>query len=167
MAQPQIDDATVFAVQQHMAQQAAFSQIPDVVKAVSFIFVSLSRVVSANETTSSLCIFTKLWLTTTLQRSQLHTRVVGINIPKSSTPEQNGQRQILSPPSLTMVNDQPISRQSMLTHRIFFFPDQIFLILYRELYYRHVYSRLQPNIDDRFHSYENSCELFNYLLSAL
>jgi translation initiation factor 3 subunit L len=45
------------------------------------------------------------------------------------------------------------------------FKDQIFLILYRELYYRHVYSRLQPNIDDRFHSYENSCELFNYLLS--
>jgi translation initiation factor 3 subunit L len=43
--------------------------------------------------------------------------------------------------------------------------DPIFLILYRELYYRHVYSRLQPNLDDRFHSYENSCELFNYLLS--
>jgi RNA polymerase I-associated factor PAF67 len=43
--------------------------------------------------------------------------------------------------------------------------DQLFLILYRELYYRHVYSRLQPDIDDRFHSYENSCELFNYLLS--
>lgn len=43
--------------------------------------------------------------------------------------------------------------------------DPIFLILYRELYYRHVYSRLQPDIDDRFHSYENSCELFNYLLS--
>ena len=47
-----------------------------------------------------------------------------------------------------------------------FLPDPIFLILYRELYYRHVYSRLQPNIDDRFHSYENSCELFNYLLST-
>lgn len=45
--------------------------------------------------------------------------------------------------------------------------DPIFLILYRELYYRHVYSRLQPDIDDRFHSYENSCELFNYLLSKL
>ncbi|KAL4080076.1 RNA polymerase I-associated factor PAF67-domain-containing protein [Scleroderma yunnanense] len=44
--------------------------------------------------------------------------------------------------------------------------DQIFLILYRELYYRHVYSRLQPDIDDRFHSYENSCELFNYLLNS-
>lgn len=39
------------------------------------------------------------------------------------------------------------------------------MILYRELYYRHVYSRLNPDIDDRFHSYENSCELFNYLLS--
>ena len=45
--------------------------------------------------------------------------------------------------------------------------DQIFLILYRELYYRHVYSRLSPDIDDRFHSYENSCELFNYLLSMV
>lgn len=44
--------------------------------------------------------------------------------------------------------------------------DSVFLILYRELYYRHVYSRLQPNIDDRFHSYENSCELFNYLLNS-
>ncbi|KAJ3840745.1 RNA polymerase I-associated factor PAF67-domain-containing protein [Lentinula raphanica] len=42
----------------------------------------------------------------------------------------------------------------------------IFLVLYRDLYYRHVYSRLQPNIDDRFHSYENSCELFNYLLNS-
>ena len=46
------------------------------------------------------------------------------------------------------------------------FLDPIFLILYRELYYRHVYSRLTPDIDDRFHSNENSCELFNYLLSA-
>ncbi|KEP45784.1 eukaryotic translation initiation factor 3 subunit L [Rhizoctonia solani 123E] len=44
--------------------------------------------------------------------------------------------------------------------------DPIFLILYRELYYRHVYSKLQPEIDDRFHSYENSCELFNYLLNS-
>lgn len=30
---------------------------------------------------------------------------------------------------------------------------------------RHVYSRLTPDVDDRFHSYENSCELFNYILS--
>ncbi|KAF8664118.1 hypothetical protein AX16_000808 [Volvariella volvacea WC 439] len=44
--------------------------------------------------------------------------------------------------------------------------DPIFLILYRELYYRHVYSRLQPDIHDRFLSYENSCELFNYLLNS-
>ncbi|KAG8997099.1 hypothetical protein FRB94_005307 [Tulasnella sp. JGI-2019a] len=44
--------------------------------------------------------------------------------------------------------------------------DPIFLVLYRELYYRHVYSRLSPNVDDRFHSYENSCELFNYLLNS-
>ncbi|KAN0120496.1 hypothetical protein V8E52_004323 [Russula decolorans] len=43
---------------------------------------------------------------------------------------------------------------------------QPFLIPYRELYHRHVYSRLRPDIDDRFHSYENSCELFNYLLNS-
>lgn len=34
-AQPRIDEATLLAVQQQMAQQAAFSQIPDVVKRVS------------------------------------------------------------------------------------------------------------------------------------
>ncbi len=39
------------------------------------------------------------------------------------------------------------------------------MTLYRELYFRHVYARLQPTIDDRFQSYENICELFNYLLS--
>jgi translation initiation factor 3 subunit L len=34
MSQPRIDEATIIAVQQHMAQQAAFAQIPDVVKGV-------------------------------------------------------------------------------------------------------------------------------------
>ncbi|OCF60998.1 eukaryotic translation initiation factor 3 subunit L [Kwoniella mangroviensis CBS 10435] len=33
--------------------------------------------------------------------------------------------------------------------------DQVFLTLYRELYFRHVYAKLQPTIDDRFQSYEN------------
>src|SRR5690606_32488151 len=33
--QPQIDESTLLAMQQHMAQQAAFAQIPDVVKGVS------------------------------------------------------------------------------------------------------------------------------------
>lgn len=55
--------------------------------------------------------------------------------------------------------------QETVTGSLHIIQDQIFLILYRELYYRHVYSRLSPDIDDRFHSYENSCELFNYLLS--
>jgi hypothetical protein len=32
---PQIDESTLVAMQQHMAQQAAFAQIPDVVKRVS------------------------------------------------------------------------------------------------------------------------------------
>ncbi|KAG7527756.1 hypothetical protein FFLO_06618 [Filobasidium floriforme] len=44
--------------------------------------------------------------------------------------------------------------------------DQLFLTLYRELYFRHVYAKLEPNVDDRFQSYENICELFNLLLNS-
>ncbi|KAJ1978532.1 hypothetical protein H4R35_001873 [Dimargaris xerosporica] len=44
--------------------------------------------------------------------------------------------------------------------------DGIFLTLYRELYYRHIYARLQPTLEDRFHSYENYCDLFNFILNS-
>ncbi|KAG0052632.1 hypothetical protein BGZ83_002348 [Gryganskiella cystojenkinii] len=44
--------------------------------------------------------------------------------------------------------------------------DQVFLTLYRELFYRHIYSRLTPTIEHRFHSYENYCDLFNYILNS-
>ncbi|KAI9204267.1 RNA polymerase I-associated factor PAF67-domain-containing protein [Polychytrium aggregatum] len=43
--------------------------------------------------------------------------------------------------------------------------DPVFLILYKELYYRHIYAKLQPSIDDRFESYTNYCDLFNYILN--
>lgn len=46
--------------------------------------------------------------------------------------------------------------------------DQLFLILYKELYYRHVYARVSggPTLEQRFESYFNYCSLFNYILSA-
>ncbi|RCH83406.1 hypothetical protein CU098_001787, partial [Rhizopus stolonifer] len=44
--------------------------------------------------------------------------------------------------------------------------DQVFIILYRELYYRHIYSYLTPTLDHRFRSYENYCDLFNYILNS-
>jgi hypothetical protein len=44
--------------------------------------------------------------------------------------------------------------------------DDVFLTLYRELYFRHVYARLQPDLDDRFHSYDNYCSLFNLILNS-
>lgn len=44
--------------------------------------------------------------------------------------------------------------------------DPTFLILYKELYFRHVYSKLQPTLDDRIASYNNYCDLFNYMLNA-
>ncbi|XP_023931619.1 eukaryotic translation initiation factor 3 subunit L-like, partial [Lingula anatina] len=46
--------------------------------------------------------------------------------------------------------------------------DPVFLILYRELYYRHIYARVAtgPTQEQRFESYYNYCNLFNYILSA-
>ncbi|KAK7052328.1 eukaryotic translation initiation factor 3 subunit L [Favolaschia claudopus] len=125
--QPQIDEATLMAMQQHMAQQAAFAQIPDVVK--GFI-VHFHQAVLENNLPEITIAYESGWNKYT---EKFYSR--------TEWPEA----EIIAP----LVNDDPI-----------------FLILYRELYYRHVYSRLQPNIDDRFHSYENSCELFNYLLNS-
>jgi translation initiation factor 3 subunit L len=44
--------------------------------------------------------------------------------------------------------------------------NEVFGLFYRELYFRHIYSKLQPNIDDRFSSYENYCAIFNYILNS-
>ena len=46
--------------------------------------------------------------------------------------------------------------------------DQLFLILYKELYYRHIYARVTggPTIEQRLESYYNYCNLFNYILSS-
>jgi len=46
--------------------------------------------------------------------------------------------------------------------------DPIFLNLYKELYFRHVYGKVQGGmtIEQRFESYWNYCKLFNYILSA-
>lgn len=42
------------------------------------------------------------------------------------------------------------------------------MILYKELYYRDIYARVPggPKPDQRFHSFYNYCDLFNYILSA-
>jgi len=46
--------------------------------------------------------------------------------------------------------------------------DELFLILYKELYFRHIYARVQqgPTIEQMFESYYNYCDLFNYILNA-
>jgi len=46
--------------------------------------------------------------------------------------------------------------------------DNVVLNLYKELYYRHIYARVQrgPTIEQRFESYFNYCNLFNYILNA-
>lgn len=127
-----------------LAQQTALAQIPDFVKRVSSI-LTFSWVQLIN-----------YWQFIV----HFHQAVLDNNLPEITLAYESGWNRLTEkfyartewPEAETiapLVND-----------------DQIFLILYRELYYRHVYSRLQPNIDDRFHSYENSCELFNYLLST-
>lgn len=42
------------------------------------------------------------------------------------------------------------------------------MILYKELYYRDIYARVPggPKPEQRFHSFYNYCDLFNYILSA-
>ncbi|KAJ8487778.1 hypothetical protein ONZ51_g3975 [Trametes cubensis] len=125
--QPRIDETTLLAVQQQVAQQQAFAQIPDVVK--RFI-AHFHQAVLDNNLVEITVAYESGW-----------NRLTEKYYSKTEWPEA----EVIAP----LVND-----------------DQIFLILYRELYYRHVYSRLNPDIDDRFHSYENSCELFNYLLNS-
>ena len=45
--------------------------------------------------------------------------------------------------------------------------DETFLILYQELYYRHIYARVSggPTLEHRFESYFNYCKFFNFILS--
>lgn len=44
--------------------------------------------------------------------------------------------------------------------------DHLFLILYKELTYRHIYSKMIPTLEQRFDSWKNYCELFNLLLNG-
>jgi len=44
--------------------------------------------------------------------------------------------------------------------------DQQFLLLYKELYYRHIYSKLQPTLEQRIESWLNYCDIFNLLLTV-
>lgn len=43
---------------------------------------------------------------------------------------------------------------------------RLFIILYKELYFRHIYANCQPTIEQRFDSYKNYCALFNQLLDT-
>jgi len=45
--------------------------------------------------------------------------------------------------------------------------EPLFLIFYKELYYRHIYSRLQVQFDDRRGSWENYCKLLDLIISDL
>jgi translation initiation factor 3 subunit L len=42
--------------------------------------------------------------------------------------------------------------------------EEAILVLYRDLYFRHIYSRMTPTIDDRFDSFQNYIDLFNLLI---
>jgi translation initiation factor 3 subunit L len=44
--------------------------------------------------------------------------------------------------------------------------DSIFLLLYKELYFRHLYSKLVPTLQQRIDSWNNYVEFFDLLLSA-
>ena len=142
-----------------MAQQAAFSQIPDVVKSVRDATIRNKYLNAENTVHRPLppsCIGKqprRYYCCVRERLEQVHRKVLFENrVARSGADCTISERRF----ALSSFS-KAYAKLDMI--------DPIFLILYRELYYRHVYSRLQPNIDDRFHSYENSCELFNYLLS--
>jgi hypothetical protein len=37
-------------------------------------------------------------------------------------------------------------------------------MLYKELYFRHIFAKMQPTVDDKFDSFQNYVDLFNLLL---
>mmetsp|Transcript_5827 Transcript_5827/g.13773 ORF Transcript_5827/g.13773 Transcript_5827/m.13773 type:complete len:518 (-) Transcript_5827:109-1662(-) len=45
--------------------------------------------------------------------------------------------------------------------------EPLFLILYQELYYRHIFSRLTPTFEDRRRSWENYCKLLDLIIDDL
>jgi len=44
--------------------------------------------------------------------------------------------------------------------------DEFFLMLYKELYFRHIYSKLTPTLEQRIASFANYRALFDYLWGA-
>ncbi|ODQ68646.1 eukaryotic translation initiation factor 3 subunit L [Nadsonia fulvescens var. elongata DSM 6958] len=44
--------------------------------------------------------------------------------------------------------------------------DETFVLFYTEVYYRHVYARFQPTLEERSLSYSNYCNLFNFILNS-
>lgn len=45
-------------------------------------------------------------------------------------------------------------------------PDDLFMVLYKELYYRHIHTRLAPTLAQRVYAWENYSDLFYSLLGA-
>lgn len=44
--------------------------------------------------------------------------------------------------------------------------DQVFLVLYKEMCNRHIFTKLQPDIQQRFESFDNYVDLFEYILKT-
>eukprot|EP01116_Phalansterium_solitarium_P004945 TRINITY_DN16187_c0_g1_i1.p1 TRINITY_DN16187_c0_g1~~TRINITY_DN16187_c0_g1_i1.p1 ORF type:complete len:532 (-),score=91.29 TRINITY_DN16187_c0_g1_i1:120-1715(-) len=44
--------------------------------------------------------------------------------------------------------------------------DPLFMVLYKEMYFRHIYANLSPSLEHRIASWNNYCDFFNFLLNA-
>ncbi|KAK9832045.1 hypothetical protein WJX81_001814 [Elliptochloris bilobata] len=44
--------------------------------------------------------------------------------------------------------------------------DHVFCLLYKEMYFRHLYATVQPTLEQRCDSWDNYCALFNVILSS-
>lgn len=96
IAKSHIDETTLLAVQQQMAQQA-FAQIPDVVKRVRMQECFARNCIPSHDHHSSSYISTKRSRRTISLKLRSHTKADGTALRRNTTPRLNGQRLSSSP----------------------------------------------------------------------
>ena len=77
-----------------------------------------------------------------------------LSSPLSLSPSPSFSRQMLTMSSCTF------------STYFFLVVDPLSICLYKELYYRHIYSKLTPTVQQRADSFQNYCDLFNHILGT-
>ena len=61
---------------------------------------------------------------------------------------------------MLMIVGQPINLR--MSHSSLIHVDESFVLLYRQLYYRHIHARLLPSVTERLQAFQNYIDLFRF-----